>query len=524
MSSVGALGALDRTTVDARFHIRGPRSPLPGLVIVAVDEKTLADLNVRTPIPRRLYARLLDRLRSAGARLVAIDVQFAHPSHPDDDRALAEAIARDGPVILATHDAPGGPVPVPAGLPRAPGAVPASIAIEPDADGVVRRMLYAPVRLPTFPIRTAEVLRGRSVGMSGFAANRAWIDFRGPPETFPTVSLSDVLAKDTVNRSLRGKIVLVGVTDPAAKDVFRTSASPDPMPGVELLANALATVLTGLPLRPVEAPLTALLLLALTGIPALVTARWNALRAAVAAVGSVVLLLVLVQLAFDAGRIVPLIWPLVGLALSLLGSAGVDFAIERRRRRSLESRLAEFPADVSPDFFISYRRDQSSWPARILRDELVRRFDATSVFMDFDSIAPGEEWPKQLEDAVRSSSVVLVLIGPYWLHARSSNGTRRIDEPDDWVRREVETALAAPNTTVVPVLHDGAEVPDEELLPPSLKPLVRRNAFTFAADNWSAQIDTLVGSMRDGRLRELVFRDHHQHDGDTKPSTEHEAT
>jgi CHASE2 domain-containing sensor protein len=150
---VSALGDLERATIDTRFSVRGAKSPGTDIVVIAIDQKTLTALNVQPPIPRADYAQVLDRIHAAAPRLIAIDTQFVGRSHPADDRALLGAIARDGPIILATHEGDQGPIPVPAGVGGARGAIPANAAIDTDPDGVLWRMLFAPVELPTLAKR-----------------------------------------------------------------------------------------------------------------------------------------------------------------------------------------------------------------------------------------------------------------------------------------------------------------------------------------------------------------------------------
>jgi hypothetical protein len=197
---------------------------------------------------------------------------------------------------------------------------------------------------------------------------------------------------------------------------------------------------------------------------------------------------------------------MVALAIGTVAANAVDFVVEREHRVTLETQLARLPGDSS-DFFISYRREQSSWPAGILRSALVARFGESSVFMDLDSIAAGETWPMRIEEAIRSSNVMLVLIGPDWADARAVDGTRRLADPGDWVRREVETGLATPQCAVVPVLLDGAKMPAPEALPQSLAALTHRNAFALSAGNWDAELTQLLDSVQHGRIREFLARE-----------------
>lgn len=491
---VSALGNLERASIDTRFSIRGAKSPGIDIVIVAIDQKTLTALNVQPPIPRADYAQVLDRIHAAAPRLIAIDTQFIGRSHPTDDQALLGAIARDGPIILATHEGDQGPIPVPAGVGDAQGAIPASAAIDTDPDGVLRRMLFAPVQLPTLAVRAAE-LDGHSVK----PFTHQWIDYRGGPGTFPHYSFIDVMAGTIPATAFAGKTVLIGTTDPV-NDVFVTPISSKPMAGVEVQANALWTLLAGVPLKSAATLVDIALILLVIAIPTVIGARNPALYSLGAALGSFLVFLVGVQLAFDAGWIVSVAYPLTGLALATAGVIAVDSYMERRQRKALEHALGDLlPPQTPPAFFLSYRRSQSAWHARDIRRELVNRFGASSVFMDKSSIEYGETFPTQITEAIRGCSAMLVLIGPNWLE--QVDGQRRIDDPNDWVRREVEAGLQRQEAVVVPTLVDEAKSPSAAELPEAIASLASLNAVKLSGDDLEIEIDKLVESIQRGRNR-----------------------
>jgi CHASE2 domain-containing sensor protein len=496
--ATGVLNNVERQSVDERFSWRGAQSPGNEIVIVGIDPTTVQALGAPARLPRADYARVLDRVRAASPRMIGIDRQFAGPSDPADDTALLAAIARDGPVLLATHEGDHGPITVPAQVADAPGAVLGSAAIEKDPDDVLRRMLYAPVSLETLAVRATEMLRNQPVNPADFPGNHAWIDFRGPPGTFTHYSFSDVMAGTVPASAFTGKAVLIGVTDPV-EDVFVTSISSVPMSGVEVHANALWTVLAGLPLKSAGAPADVAVILALIAIPAAIGARKSGLVTLAASVGLLVVFLAGVQLAFNAGWIVVLTYPIVGLALTAAGMIGVDAYMERRQRAALERDLGPLPPQKPPFFFISYRRSQNTWQARDIRRELVRRYSDASVFMDTSSIEYGEDFPERIASAIRGCSVMLVLIGPQWLEPIA--GTRRIDDPNDWVRREVEAGLQRREAVVVPVRLDGARAPTDAELPESVKGLAALNAVEVTGDDLAADIDKLVRSVERGRRR-----------------------
>lgn len=150
-----------------------------------------------------------------------------------------------------------------------------------------------------------------------------------------------------------------------------------------------------------------------------------------------------------------------------------------------------------PGVFISYRRDDSKGFAGALLRELNRRIGADQVFMDFEDIPGGADFPSVLKEAVASSDVVLVLIGPKWLEAKNADGTRRLDDASDYVRQEIAIALQT-NSRVVPVLVDGAKMPAVGELPPDLRPLATRNALELSNPRWDEDVAKLTDHVREG--------------------------
>ncbi len=130
---------------------------------------------------------------------------------------------------------------------------------------------------------------------------------------------------------------------------------------------------------------------------------------------------------------------------------------------------------MSGQIFISYRREESRWSARSLHDRLAQRFDRKQIFMDVDSVGLGEDFVKTIEETVGSCDVLIAVIGAHWLTSTDAQGGRRLDNPEDFVRTEIATALRR-HIRVIPVLVDGASMPQSADLPDDLKPLVRRNA------------------------------------------------
>jgi hypothetical protein len=136
--------------------------------------------------------------------------------------------------------------------------------------------------------------------------------------------------------------------------------------------------------------------------------------------------------------------------------------------------------------FVSYRRSDAAASATALRQTLVERFGEDAVFQDVVDIPLGEKFPDVLSEGLARAAVVLAVIGKGWLSATDEWSQRRIDFPDDWVRKELSTALGDPEVTVIPVLVDDAAMPPTKALPSALQALTARHAVTLRHDTWDA--------------------------------------
>ena len=150
--------------------------------------------------------------------------------------------------------------------------------------------------------------------------------------------------------------------------------------------------------------------------------------------------------------------------------------------------------------FISYRREETAYPAGWLYDRLRVRY-AGQVFKDVDSIEPGDDFVEAITRAVASCDVLLALIGDQWLTVTSADGRRRIDDPEDFVRVEIEAALTR-NVRVIPILIDGARMPRSEELPENLARLVRRQALDLSPSRFDSDLSRLL-KVLDATLLEM---------------------
>jgi tetratricopeptide (TPR) repeat protein len=140
--------------------------------------------------------------------------------------------------------------------------------------------------------------------------------------------------------------------------------------------------------------------------------------------------------------------------------------------------------------FISYRRDDAAGEAGRLADHLHKRFGAERVFLDIETIDPGTDFEEVLRRSLEETAAVLVVIGRQWLNITSVTGERRLDDPADFVRQEVEAALGR-GVPVVPVLVQGAALPRAEDLPASLARLAKRQTAILDHTEFHADAERL---------------------------------
>jgi hypothetical protein len=156
------------------------------------------------------------------------------------------------------------------------------------------------------------------------------------------------------------------------------------------------------------------------------------------------------------------------------------------------------PVLLTPEssVFISYRREDSAYAAGWLHDRLAEHFDEDHIFKDVDSIQEGEDFAKVITAKVGSCDALLAVIGKNWLTITDEHDRRRLDNPRDYVRLEIEAALNR-GIPVIPILVDGAQVPRTNQLPLSLAGLLDRQAVELSANRFHSDTN---------RLREAVDR------------------
>jgi TIR domain len=208
---------------------------------------------------------------------------------------------------------------------------------------------------------------------------------------------------------------------------------------------------------------------------------------------------------------------LLGLVTSLT-CVGI-FRLARRNTTSLEISKAQRALEASEKseamqlaeerrtsslakVFISYRREDSKWPARQLYEAFLRHLPHEQVFIDIDSIPPGADFVEILQHQVRECEIVLALIGPGWVeNTDAKTGQRRLDDPKDFVRIEICAALSRA-IPVVPVLLEGAQMPKADQLPEDMRMLVRRQAEFVGYLSFDTDVDRLIRRLGFGKEKQ----------------------
>ena len=149
----------------------------------------------------------------------------------------------------------------------------------------------------------------------------------------------------------------------------------------------------------------------------------------------------------------------------------------------------------SRGIFLSYRREDAAPYARLLQFQLRERIPDAPVFVDMDSIEPGLDFAEVIREAVDSCAVLVALIGRQWATLADEEGRRRLENPDDYVRFEVQTALER-GVRVIPVLVDGARPLRQQQLPAELQKLARLNALELSYGRYEYDADRLVSLLQ----------------------------
>jgi adenylate cyclase len=346
--ATGLMGTLEAQSVDARFSVRGTQSQPDEIVIVGIDDQTSNELpKHRWPYPRSLEGRVIENLTKAGAKAIAVDIQFTAQTTPKQDNALIEAVEPAPGVVLSTTEVNkrgesrifGGEEVVHEVHARAGDTV-----VPTESGGTTRKMFYEFGGLTSFPVAVAEEATGRHISAAEFESDgKAWIDFRGPPGTFREVPFSKVLKGKVPASVFRGKTVVIGATAPKLQDQHATSTTGDDlMSGPEVQGNSIWTAIHGFPLSSSATFVDVLLILLFAFAPAAATLRLGAASSLLTAVALGLLYALAVQLSFDSGTVLPFVYPLLALVLSALGALVANYLLTSFERQHVRDTFARF--------------------------------------------------------------------------------------------------------------------------------------------------------------------------------------
>jgi adenylate cyclase len=362
------LQSLEGSTINTRFTVRGTQAVPKNLMVVAIDPRSFQDLNKQFPFPRKVDGKAISTISAQHPAAIAVDVQLSEPSTlgQDDDIALLSAVNdAHGKVIFSDTEptAKGNVAFVGSGkgtaLLKSVGSRPAEGSFPFDPGGVIRQMQYQISNLKTLAIVSAEVATHKHI--TPFTNNR-FIDYVGPAGTIPYISFSQAYwgtysgtktGKKLPSNFFTNKIVVIGATATNLNDIH-ASSTDSAMPGPEIQANAINTVLHNFPLSAAPGWLNYVLIVLLGLTVPLVGMRARPLITILLAVGLGVAFTVGVQLAFNSGTILTFVYPLGALLLATAGTLTTQLvteAFERIRTRDLFTRFV--PEDVVDEVLAS---------------------------------------------------------------------------------------------------------------------------------------------------------------------------
>ncbi len=389
-----AFRVLELKSYDVRFTLRGAEEkPTDDIVVVAIDDQSFSSIPYRFPYPRSLFARAIKNLAEAGARLIIVDIEFTEPDHfnPKEDLRLAEAIRKAGNVILAgkivtelgQNISSNTYLLKPLDQLMQAGADWALVNTVEDMDGFTRRyILYIPLRERQYyplAVKAYMQLTGvtREIEISdGMArldllhipriANTMLINYRGPASTFPTYSFSNIIDdagfdlgpdEDTdifeMHKewgTFRDKIVLIGASAEELQDnkftpFFSMGGVRRKMPGVEVHANALSTLLRGDFIKPMDRRVTLLYMLLFAILVALLGVRAKPWKASAVLATMITAYVGVAYLAFAKWRLwLEMVEPLATIVFSYVASVAYRVALERREKGRVKRVFQQYVA------------------------------------------------------------------------------------------------------------------------------------------------------------------------------------
>ena len=393
------LSGMELAAWDTFFRLRGPVNPNKDVVIVAIDDTSLNYLNEPWPWPRSELADIVTWLNKAGAKVIGLDIDLFNPSaNPANDQALAKALANSKASVSVNQISPTPefsgetnalPLPV---FQKSLTAVGITQVVR-GQDAITRGVtgyqtyngkdyynwafqlarLYKGVPAPSNPSPAGLTFNGKFVPLND--ANQLLINFAGPAGTYThQYSAAFVPLGDYPASIFKGKIVIIGATSPTLQDLYPTPFSPNsPTPGVEVVANTVATILQGDYLNQAP-PWTTIVLILLAAIAAWFISKIARPTLAIVLLAAAIVgyfflqYEVFIQARWEFAVVAPSLMLFLGVIIPTIDQS-VSQEFEKRRVRNLFARF------ISPEMVTQLIETQNI-------NSLNRRAELTILFSD----------------------------------------------------------------------------------------------------------------------------------------------
>jgi adenylate cyclase len=412
------LEAFEAKTYDLRFRdLRGPIQPNPDIAIIAIDEKSIAELG-RYPWSRDRYAPLLDRLAAAKVKAVMFDAFFPEHDTAANDRLFAAAIRRAGNVVLAMtfdFDKNGRVVTVTRSLPEIErGAIGIGhINQLPEDDGVIRRnplLIEEDGKLvPSLGLAGAMQALGETKFSTGDfdialgnrhipvdAGYQMWINYAGGPGVYPRYSFADVMKGRIPAEKLKGKILFLGATALGIYDMRVTPFSGN-TPGVELHAAIADDIISERYIRQggMEALIDMFFIVATGAAAFFLTTRLRLYGAIPATAVLIAGYVWFTYYMFSAGQWINMVYPVISAIIAVLVGGGFRYLVLERSAREMRSMFSSY---MSPKLVARLEKDPEA--ARIGGDskEVTVLFTDIKGFTSFSEAHPPQEVVSRLNE------------------------------------------------------------------------------------------------------------------------------
>jgi len=337
--SAGLFSNIDLALSD---NLYGGKNALDNIVIVSIDDASIQSVG-RWPWDRSVIASLIDNLN--GSKIIAVDIGFFEESRPGQDQALAESIRRSGNVILAIEQMqPDNKFLEPIGILKNASLDLGYINVATDRDGVTRSINpYLSIHYD--PI-SAVIYRHIWGAPKKYVTDRFLIDFIGPAQSFRYISAQDVLNQKIKPEELQGKFVFIGATAPDLHDDFLVPTSKHiRMPGVEIHAHALQSLINNADLRKVPSWIISFIIVAFAVAVGFIARKTSYTISITLSAAIILLYLFAVIKAYDSGFIMNIIYPPLTAVIAYMTSIGYSYLVETREKKKV---LAAFGKYVSP--------------------------------------------------------------------------------------------------------------------------------------------------------------------------------